>query len=43
MQSPLTNADTLFEQLLQDLPPETLQRARSHFSGQLLKREGGQN
>jgi Transposase DDE domain len=28
MQSPLTNADTLFEQLLQDLPPETLQLAR---------------
>jgi hypothetical protein len=28
MQSPLTNADTLFEQLLQDLPPETVQLAR---------------
>jgi hypothetical protein len=28
MQAPLTNAETLFEQLLQDLPPETLQLAR---------------
>src|SRR5713101_9302877 len=28
MQSPLTNADTLFEQLLQDLPSETVQMAR---------------
>jgi hypothetical protein len=28
MQSPLTNADRLFEQLLQDLPPETVQLAR---------------
>ena len=28
MQSPLTDADTLFEELLQDLPPETVQLAR---------------
>lgn len=28
MQSPLTNADTLFEELLQDLPPETVLLAR---------------
>jgi len=28
MQSPLTNADTLFEELLQDLPPETAHMAR---------------
>ena len=28
MQSPLTEADTLFEELLQDLPPETAQLAR---------------
>ena len=29
MQLPLTNPDTLFEQLLQDLPPETVQMARA--------------
>ena len=29
MQSPLTNADTRFEPLLPDLPPETLQLARA--------------
>src|SRR5215471_2547408 len=28
MQSPLTDADTLFEELLQDLPPETVPLAR---------------
>jgi len=28
MQSPLTDADTLFEELLQDLPPKTVQLAR---------------
>ena len=28
MQLPLTDADTLFAELLQDLPPETAQRAR---------------
>jgi hypothetical protein len=28
MQSPLTDADTLFEQLWQDLPPETVHLAR---------------
>ena len=28
MPLPLTDADTLFEQLLQDLPPETIQLAR---------------
>lgn len=28
MQSPLTNADTLFEELLQDLPPQVLPMAR---------------
>ena len=29
MQSPLTDADTLFEELLQDLPPETVPLARA--------------
>ena len=29
MQLPLTNPDTLFEELLQDLPPETVQMARA--------------
>jgi hypothetical protein len=29
MQLPLTDADTLFEELLQDLPPETEQMARN--------------
>jgi hypothetical protein len=28
MQLPLTDPDTLFEELLQDLPPETAQMAR---------------
>src|SRR5256714_15419032 len=28
MQLPLTDPDTLFEELLQDLPPETMQMAR---------------
>ena len=28
MQLPLTDPDTLFEELLQDLPPETVQMAR---------------
>ena len=28
MQLPLTEPDTLFEELLQDLPPETVQMAR---------------
>ena len=28
MQLPLTDADTLFAELLQDLPPETAQMAR---------------
>jgi hypothetical protein len=28
MPSPLTHAETLFAQLWQDLPPETVQRAR---------------
>ena len=28
MQMPPTDPDTLFEELLQDLPPETIQRAR---------------
>jgi hypothetical protein len=30
MQSPLTDADTLFEELLQDLPSETVPLARAH-------------
>ena len=29
MQMPQTDPDTLFEELLQDLPPETIQRAGS--------------
>ena len=29
MQLPLTDPDTLFEELLQDLPPETVQMARA--------------
>src|SRR5262245_19457857 len=29
MQLPLTEPDTLFEELVQDLPPETVQRARA--------------
>ena len=28
MQLPLTDPETLFEELLQDLPPTTMQRAR---------------
>jgi len=28
MQLPLTDPETLFEELLQDLPPETMQMAR---------------
>ena len=29
MQVPLTDPETLFEELLQDLPPETMQMARA--------------
>lgn len=28
MQSPPTNADTMFEELLQDLPPDLMEQAR---------------
>ena len=30
MQLPPTNADTLFEELLQDLPPKTIEMAREY-------------